>query len=316
MIMSKYRTRLPQLKDELFLTDGGLETTLIYHEGVTLNSFAAFELLNDDAGIAQLHKYFARYAELARTHGMSAVLESPTWRANPEWASKLGYDAISLADANRKAIGLLLEVRQRFESANTKIVISGNLGPRGDGYNPTSRMSVHEAKQYHLTQIETFAETDADMAAAFTMNYPEEAIGIASAAEACTMPIAISFTLETDGRLPSGDSLFDAIKRTDDATGGHPAYYMINCAHPSHFTHILESGDPTLKRIRGLRANASKRSHAELDASTDLDIGNPNELANDYRELRATLPLAVVGGCCGTDHRHVDAICAAMKSLH
>jgi homocysteine S-methyltransferase len=315
--MSKYRHKLPQLKDELFITDGGLETTLIFDEGVALNSFAAFDLLKDDAGIAQLQKYFGRYAELARSHGVSAVLESPTWRANPEWANKLGYDAISLADANRKAIGLLLEVRDRYESPTTKIVVSGNLGPRGDGYNPSHRMSVHEAKQYHLPQIETFAETDADMAAAFTMNYPEEAIGIASAAEACTMPIAISFTLETDGRLPSGDSLFDAIKRTDDATGGHPAYYMINCAHPTHFAHILESGDPTLKRIRGLRANASKRSHAELDSAPDLDPGNPRELANDYRDLRKVLPmLSVVGGCCGTNHQHVDAICAAMKSVH
>jgi homocysteine S-methyltransferase len=314
--MSKYRTRLPQLKDELFLTDGGLETTLIFHEGVALNSFAAFDLLKDDAGIAQLHKYFARYAELARAQDVSIVLESPTWRANPDWAAKLGYDAVSLADANRKAIGLLLEVRARYENAKTKIVVSGNLGPRGDGYTPSSRMSVHEAKHYHLTQIETFASTDADMAAAFTMNYPEEAIGIALAAEACTMPIAIAFTVETDGRLPSGDSLRDAIARTDDATGGHPAYYLINCAHPSHFAHILDSS-PTLKRIRGIRANASKRSHAELDESPDIDIGDPNELAHDYRLLRATLPhLSVVGGCCGTDHRHVDAICTAMKSMH
>jgi len=314
--MSKYRHRLPQLKSELFITDGGLETTLIFHEGIELTSFAAFDLLKDDAGIAQLDRYFARYAGLARDHGVGAVLESPTWRANLDWASKLGYDAISLADANRKAIGVLLEVRERFESPQTKIVISGNLGPRGDGYNPTHRMTVHEAKQYHLPQIETFAATDADMVAAFTMNYPEEAIGIASAAEACTMPIAISFTLETDGRLPSGDSLFEAINRTDDATGGHPAYYMINCAHPSHFAHILDSGNPAMKRIRGLRANASKRSHAELDASPDLDTGNPNELANDYRLLRTLLPLSVVGGCCGTDHQHVDAICVAMKRTH
>jgi len=314
--MSKYRHKLPQLKNELFITDGGLETTLIFHEGIALNSFAAFDLLKDDTGVAQLHKYFGRYAELARAHGVSAVLESPTWRANPDWADKLGYDAIGLADANRKAIGLLLEVRDRYESTDTKIVISGNLGPRGDGYNPTHRMTVHEAKHYHLAQLETFAATDADMAAAFTMNYPEEAIGIVSAAEACTMPIAISFTLETDGRLPSGDSLFDAINRTDDATGGYPAYYMINCAHPSHFAHILSGNNTAIKRIRGLRANASKRSHAELDASSDLDAGNPSELANDYRLLRQTLPLSVVGGCCGTDHQHVDAICAAMKSLH
>jgi homocysteine S-methyltransferase len=311
--MSKYRHRLPLLKGDLFLTDGGLETTLIFHEGVALSSFAAFELLNDEKGVAQLHKYFASYVDIAKTQSVGIVLESATWRANADWATKLGYDKVSLADANRRAIGLLLEVRAKYEDAGTKIVVSGNVGPRGDGYNPTHRMTIEEAKQYHLAQIQTFATTDADMIGAFTMNYPEEAMGIALAAKECAMPVAISFTLETDGRLPSGDTLLDAIRRTEEVSGNYPAYYLINCAHPIHFANVL-NGDPLLKRIRGLRANASKRSHAELDACADLDIGDPIELAQQYRSLRSSLPhLSVVGGCCGTDHRHVDAICKAMQ---
>jgi homocysteine S-methyltransferase len=311
--MSKYRHRLPLLKGDLFLTDGGLETTLIFHEGVTLNSFAAFELLNNEAGIAQLHKYFATYVDIARAQGVGIVLESATWRANADWATKLGYDSVTLADANRKAIGLLLEVRAKYEDAKTKIVVSGNIGPRGDGYNPTHRMTVQEAKQYHLAQIQTFASTDADMVGAFTMNYPEEAVGIALAAKECSMPVAISFTLETDGRLPSGDTLLDAIRRVDAVSDNYPAYYLINCAHPTHFAHVL--GDNAVsQRIRGLRANASRRSHAELDACSDLDIGDPMELARQYRSLKASLPqLSIVGGCCGTDHRHVDEICKAMQ---
>ncbi len=311
--MSKYRHRLPQLKDQLFMTDGGLETTLIFQDGVDLPSFAAFDLLKDNAGIKVLRRYFTRYAELARAHATGLVLESPTWRANPDWAAKLGYDAAALMDANRKAIGLLLEIRAAFESAQTKIVISGNLGPRGDGYTPDLRMSALDAADYHAPQIETFAQTDADMVAAFTMNYVEEAIGIAAAAKSSTMPVAISFTLEVDGRLPSGDTLEQAITRTDRESGGYPAYYMINCAHPTHFAHVLRDGDEWRTRIRGLRANASRRSHAELDQSTELDTGDPEELGGQYRALQTMLPrLSVVGGCCGTDHRHVDAMVRAM----
>ncbi|MGH8658396.1 MAG: homocysteine S-methyltransferase family protein [Gammaproteobacteria bacterium] len=310
--MAKYRNRLPQLSEALFITDGGLETTLIYHQGVELPYFAAFDLLKDDTGIETLRRYFVRYVEIARSHGLGIVLEAPTWRANPDWAVKLGYDAVTLADANRKSIGLLLEIRAAYETSRTRIVISGNLGPRGDGYRPDARMSVKAARNYHAPQINTFAQTDADMVAAFTLNYLEEAIGITQAAKDAAMPVAISFTLETDGRLPSGDTLAEAIQRTDGAVGGYPAYYMINCTHPTHFEQVLGDGGAWCARIRGLRANASKRSHAELDESPDLDVGNPLELGEEYRSLRALLPrLSLVGGCCGTDHRHLEAICAA-----
>ena len=313
--MSKYRNRLPQLKDQLFMTDGGLETALIYHDRIELPCFAAFDLLKDADGTAILERYFVRYAEMARERGIGLVLEAPTWRANTDWAAKLGYDAVTLADANRKAISLLLRVRAAYETPQTRIVISGNLGPRGDGYVPGALMTAAQAQAYHAPQIETFAQTDADMVAAFTMNYVEEAIGIVAAAKACGMPVAISFTLETDGRLPSGDSLRQAITRTDDASGTYPVYYMINCAHPSHFDTVLQDGGEWRHRIRGLRANASRRSHAELDESTDLDDGNPVELGLEYKALQAKLPrMTVVGGCCGTDHRHVDAICQALQS--
>ena len=309
--MSKYRHRLPQLRGELFLTDGGLETTLVFHEGLALPSFAAFDLLKDDTGIAVLRAYFDRYAAIARTQGAGLLLETPTWRANPDWAAKLGYDTMALADANRRAVGLLLEVRSAFGGG--QLVISGNLGPRGDGYQTGTRMSAAEAEAYHAPQIRVFAETDADMVAAFTMTYAEEAIGIVRAAGAAGMPVAIAFTTETDGRLPSGEALDQAITRTDDATGGAPAYYMINCAHPTHLVGALQRDGAWRERVRGLRANASRRSHAELDESPDLDAGDPDELARQYDELRAAFPkLTVAGGCCGTDHRHVEAIGRAL----
>ena len=313
--MSPYRQHLPQLADSLFITDGGLETTLIFHDGIDLPCFASFALLRDEEGTAMLERYFARYAELARRENVGLVLESPTWRANPDWAGKLGYAAASLADANRRAIALLARVRAAYETPATPIVISGNLGPRGDGYRADARMSQSEARAYHQPQIETFAATDADMVAAFTINYVDEAIGVIQAAQACAMPVAISFTLETDGRLPSGETLADAIARTDAATDHYAAYFMINCAHPSHFASMLADAGAWRERIRGVRANASKRSHAELDEADDLDDGDPDELGGSYRALRHLLPcMTVVGGCCGTDHRHVGQICHAMKA--
>jgi S-methylmethionine-dependent homocysteine/selenocysteine methylase len=310
--MSRYRKKLPQLSNRPFLTDGGLETTLVFHNQLELPCFAAFDLLREDAGVEILRRYFEPYIEETKRHGAGFILEAPTWRANPDWAAKLGYDEVGLADANRRSIGLLLEIRETHETPRMPLVISGNIGPRGDGYRVDDRMSVAEARDYHAAQVDTFARTDADMVAAFTMTYVEEAAGILLAARAAGMPAVISYTLETDGRLPSGDTLSEAIERADALTNGHAAYYMINCAHPRHFIDVLKDGGSWRQRIRGVRANASTRSHAELDESTDLDAGDPERLAEEYGRLRELLPmLNIFGGCCGTDHRHLAAIGAA-----
>jgi homocysteine S-methyltransferase len=308
---AKHRHRLPQMGGDLFLTDGGIETTLIFHDGLELPLFAAFHLLKDGAGRAALRRYYFPYAALARDEGLGFILESPTWRASPDWGEKLGYSGEALDRANREAIALMRDLRGGFERA-APVVISGCVGPRGDGYHPERAMDADEAEAYHARQIRTFAETDADMVTAITMTHTGEAIGVARAARAARMPVAISFTLETDGRLPTGEALGDAIQAVDEATGEAPAYYMINCAHPTHFTDMLADAGGWTRRIRGVRANASKRSHAELDEAPDLDDGDPAELAGEYAALRRLLPeLTVLGGCCGTDDRHVAAICRA-----
>jgi S-methylmethionine-dependent homocysteine/selenocysteine methylase len=313
--MSKYRANLSRALGRTLMTDGGMETTLIFNQGVILPGMAAFTLLRDEAGTNLLRRYYERYADLARTHGLGFVLESPTWRANHDWAEPLGYDERALADANRQGVGLMLEIRDRHEERGRPFLVSGNIGPRGDGYFPDSMMTAEQARAYHSAQLETFAGTDADLVSAFTLNYVDEAIGIVRAAREHDMPVVISFTVETDGRLPSGDTLADAIRRTDDATAGYAEYYMLNCAHPTHFASVLKQGGDWLGRLQGLRANASARSHAELDNSTELDPGNPEELGAAYRDLRDAMPrLRVVGGCCGTDHRHVDAICRHLKA--
>jgi homocysteine S-methyltransferase len=307
--MSIYRHALPQLSDRIFLTDGGIETTLIYHQGMELPHFAAFVLLDDDAGRAALRRYFEPYLRIARDAGLGIVLEAATWRASREWGDLLGYSPEALADVNHAAVALLAELRAEYATADSPVVLSGCIGPRGDGYQPESLMTARAAEDYHAEQIATFGTTDADLVTAITMTHTGEAIGIARAAEAHGLPSVISFTVETDGRLPSGETLREAIQTVDAETGHAPAYYMVNCAHPTHADKTLIDGAGWTARVRGLRANASTMSHAELDAAESLDIGDIDDLGARYAALREELPhLSVLGGCCGTDARHIDAI--------
>lgn len=311
---AKYREHLPQLNGQLFLTDGGLETTLVFHEGWDLPSFEAFVLLDSDRGRQALSSYLDRYVPMAIAAGAGFILESPTWRANPDWAEKLGYGREALARVNRDAIDFLIEIRARYETQTSPMVISGCIGPRGDGYDAGVAMSPEEAENYHAFQIGIFRDAGADLVSAFTMTNSNEALGVARAAKATGMPCVISFTLETDGRLPTGESLAQAIATVDAATDEGPAYYMINCAHPTHFDHVLAAGGAWVNRLRGIRANSSRCSHAELDNSPELDMGDPIELGGQYADLRRRFPqLNVLGGCCGTDHRHVERISLACQ---
>ena len=314
--MPSYRTSLPQLGGDFFLTDGGIETTLIFLDGQELPHFAAFHLFRTAEGEEVLRRYFRTYADLARQFGAGLVLETPTWRASADWGEKLGYSKAELAEVNRRSVRIVEEVRNEY-TGKAPLVISGCVGPRGDGYVPDTAMSPAQAESYHGEQIGVFAETAADLVTAITMNYTNEAIGIARAAKAAKVPVVISFTVETDGKLPTGQLLGDAIRQVDDATGHYPAYFMLNCAHPSHMVPGLSGDAPWMSRIRWLRANASRMSHAELNDAPELDPGNPVELGAEYAALRKSSlkSLNVMGGCCGTDHRHVGAIAAACGPL-
>lgn len=314
--MTRYRNALPQLAGALFLTDGGIETTLIFYDGLVLPDFAAFHLLKTPEGEAALRRYFRTYAELAKRFGTGLILESATWRASEDWGTRLGYTSEALADANRRAIQLLAGIRSEYETERTPVVISGCIGPRGDGYVPDRAMSTQEAEAYHRDQIETLAACGVDMVCAITMNYVDEAVGIARAARRADTPVAVSFTVETDGKLPTGQTLKAAIEQVDVATSRYPSYYMINCAHPTHFDKVLAEGEPWVNRIHGLRANASRMSHAELNEAPELDAGNAAELGRQYADLKRRLRhLNVMGGCCGTDHRHIEQIASACLPL-
>ena len=301
-------SRLPQL-ERVFLSDSGLETDLIYNHGVELPHFSSVALVGSADGRRLLREYYERHLAIARRAGTGFILESATWRASPDWGERLGLSPDTLAALNRDAMALIAGLRADWRDVPT--VLSGNVGPRGDGYVPDAAMTAGAAEDYHRWQTALLAAAGAEVLTAMTLNTVAEAIGFTRAAAATGLPAVISFTVETDGRLPSGDTLAAAIAAVDDATGGAPAYYMINCAHPEHFAGALD-GAAWTARVRGVRANASRASHAELDTMTELDAGDPEALAADYRALRARLPgLTVLGGCCGTDHRHVAAIAAA-----
>lgn len=298
---------LPQL-ESTYLSDGGLETDLIFNHGIDLPEFAAFPLAQSETGRTALRTYYEAYLDIARRDGVGIVLETPTWRANSHWASLLGYSTEGIAEANHQAVRFVRDLDMR----GVDVVVSGNVGPAGDGYVIAESMTTDQATAYHRPQITSLAAAGADMIGGLTLTYAEEAIGMVRSAADADIPIMIGFTVETDGNLPSGQPLAEAITQVDNATDSATSYYMVNCAHPSHFHHVLTQPGPW-ERLQGIRCNASELSHAELDEATELDRGDIEDLAAHYVQLHDVLPhLAVVGGCCGTDSEHIDAISTAL----
>lgn len=305
-------TGLPQLAGRTFISEAGIETDLLFNHGIDLPHFATFGLLDSPEHRETIRSYFQSVIDIARRDDSGVVIETPTWRANSDWGALLGYDTDALDRVNHDAVDLFVELRHA--NSDVTVVISGNIGPRGDGYTIADAMTVAQAAAYHHAQVRSFAKVGADLVSAFTLSYAEEATGIVLAAVRENIPVVISFTVETDGRLPSGQSLASAIEQVDAATDGAAAYFMVNCAHPTHFAHVLESPGPW-DRLRGLRANASTMSHAELDNATELDRGDEALLVDGYLTIAEQLPhLAVTGGCCGTDLAHLDRISAAFAA--
>jgi homocysteine S-methyltransferase len=309
-----YRHHLPQLDGGLFLSDAGLETDLIFNHGIDIPEFAAHTVLSDVHGRAALTLYMEGFLSLARDTGSGFVLDTQTWRAQPHFSKALSQSPAELRAANRQAVEFASELRDRFSANAQPIVVNGLVGPRGDAYAPDEDIAAEEAQRYHGEQLGWLAETDVDMVTALTFTQSNEAIGVVRAAESLGLPVVVSFTVETDGRLPTGQPLGDAISAVDEATGGVAAYFMVNCAHPDHFAQQLADGE-WARRIRGIRCNASRMSHAELDECDVLDDGDPTELADSYRRLKNSLPwLNVFGGCCGTDLRHVTEIARSLTT--
>ncbi|HET7690465.1 MAG TPA: homocysteine S-methyltransferase family protein [Nocardioidaceae bacterium] len=289
-----------------YVSDGGLETDLIFNHGVDLPEFASFPLVEDDSGRELLRAYYDGYAAVARKVGAGLTLESPTWRANLDWGAKVGYDTAALARANRAAIAFMAELRDSYADL-TDVRIIGSIGPRGDGYVAGEKADPDEAAEYHSLQTEVFAAAGADVVAAYTLTGAEEAIGVVRAARQAGLPVLVGFTVETDGRLPDGTTLRDAVAAVEAVAS--PDGFIVNCAHPTHIAPAFEADGDWLARIVQVNPNASTLTHAELDAAEELDAGDIDLLASSYDALRPQLPnLTVIGGCCGTDARHVGAL--------
>jgi len=292
------------------LTDGGIETVLLFHEGFDLPCFASFPLLEQERGRAALRRYFEPFLDTAQDLGVPFVLDTATWRANPDWAAQLGYDLDALADVNRDAVTFANELA----AGRPDVTINGSLGPRGDGYVVVDQMTAEQATEYHAWQIGVLRDAGVERITALTLSYAEEAIGVVQAAATLGVPVVAGFTVETDGRLPTGMTVADAIEQVDQATGGAAEFFMINCAHPTHIAAGLDDA-PALERVGGVRVNASALSHAELDEAEEIDEGDPETLAHDNAALRDKLPsIQLLGGCCGTDHRHVAQIITAWNN--
>jgi len=301
---------LPEL-----ITDGGIETHIIFNMGVELPHFSAFPLNDSATGRDLIRRYYRDYLPVARAAGRGFLFATDSWRASPDWADRIGYDRALLKQNNVTSVALCAELAEEFTAAGVESAIAAVLGPRRDAWQYDAGMTVAEAFDYHSSQVEAFAGTAATSLHAYTLHNAREGIGIARSAQQAGLPVVLSFTVETNGALPGGKPLEVAVAEVDEATGGYPAYYMINCAHPRHFVRELRSGAPWVRRIGGLRANASSKSHSELDASPDIDIGDIAGLADDHAELLPLLSnLRLIGGCCGTDHRHIAAICTRCLS--
>lgn len=310
--MANYRGCLPQLGNEIFACYTGMDTDLLFNRGIDLPGFASYPLLGSEEGRTILRKYYVQLLELSRAHGVGVILDSVTWVANRDRGAALGYSPEDLKQFNIDAIELIASVRD--EKGDLPTVLCGQVGPRGDGYAPTNRMTVEEAEDYHAEQIQVYAQTKADLVSAFTLCYAEEASGVVRAAARLDMPAAIAFTVETDGCLPTGMPLKEAVEQVDVASGGNAVYFLINCAHPDHFSHALNGG-PWMRRLRGVVANASRCSHTELDEAEELDAGDPDELGLLVGRLRRFYPhFNILGGCCGSDMRHMKRILEEAQS--
>lgn len=303
--------RIQKLKEtrRFFLSDGGLETFLIFDKGYDLPCFSAAVLLNTDQGRADLRAYYQRFIDIAKASGRGFILDAPTWRAGTAWAGPLGLTLKEVMETNLRAVSFVSVLQAEHESETCPILINGLVGPAGDAYAPDAEISRQEALLIHAPQIHALGKAGVDLISAMTLTHAGEAIGIVQAAKEIDVPVVIAFTLETDGHLPSGQPLGEAIAEVDVATNAGPLYYMINCAHPDHFREILDTNAAWTLRIGGIRSNASRQSHAELDEAEVLDDGDPVELGMLSAELVSRLPnIRVLGGCCGTDHRHVGCI--------
>jgi S-methylmethionine-dependent homocysteine/selenocysteine methylase len=301
----EYPPRKPGL---LYLTEGGVETEIMYKWGHKLPHFAMFTLLDKPEAMADMKSMFARALEVAATQKTGLVLSSLDYRASPDWAALLGISADGLRDVHFRTVAFMKEVAAPFVEKIPDLVFSGVIGPRGDAYGKGGGITEEEAEDYHTPQLKNLRDAGADMACALTFNNIPEAVGVARAAKAVGIPLGLYFTLNSKGTLGSGPTLKEAVESVEEITQGAPSYYGLNCSHPLEFMESLEDGD-WLKRVRSIRPNAVRMEKVALCKLGHLEDGDPEELGQQMGDIRQKFPqMDILGGCCGTDERHLGEI--------
>jgi len=309
------------LAERTFLTFPGCETYLLYIQGFPLRDFCAFEVVYDDRAWQRLEDELLRpVADAAAARGFGLLADSFVWRASADYVTRLG--APGVAAVNQRAIERVRAFITRWRAGSDAaracpVLVTGDIGPRGDGYAATGAVSIGAAYDYHAAQVDVLARAGVDVLVPLTMTSLPETLGILRAAEIAKLPVLVSPTIEPDGKLPDGTPLGEFVATVDDATHGYPLAFMVNCVHPSHLAPVLraaaERDEPWLTRFRGVRANASAKTHAELDASKALDRGDPAALGGGVADLQRAHGLTIVGGCCGTDAEHLACIASACR---
>ena len=306
----------PRLHRKFYLTEGGTETEILYKWGFELPEFAMFPLLDNPEADAVIRNIYRRYFDVAEARDTGLLILGHDYRASPDWGKKLGYSPDALAKMQRRTIRFLADMRAEYKGRVTDAYIAGCIGPRGDAYGTGGDITAAQAEDYHSVQLTTLKDTDADMAIAMTFNNIPEAVGVIRAATALAIPVGISLTLTTDSRLRSGPTLREAVETIDERTDGGAAWFGTNCAHPLEFEPALADDGPWTDRLRYIRPNAVKMEQVALCKLGHLEDGDPVELGQQMGEVARRFPLAdILGGCCGTDERHLDEIAKNVNTL-
>ncbi len=291
-----------------WLTEGGIETEIMYKWGHDMPHFAMFPLLERAAAAADIRGMYRRYLDVAARHGFAALIGGFDYRASPDWGALLGYSDEGLAEANLRSIDFLRGLAREYRDGLPDARIAGYVGPRGDAYSLNRTITEDEAAEYHAVQLATLKRAGVDLAWAVTFNNPAEARGVVRAAREIGVPLALSFSLTSSSRLASGQTLAEAVQSVDAASDGYPAFYALNCSHPLEFEPALTPG-AWQDRLRCIRPNAARIDKIALCKLGHLEEGDPHELGRQMADVARRFPqMDIWGGCCGTCESHLEEI--------
>jgi S-methylmethionine-dependent homocysteine/selenocysteine methylase len=296
----------------LVLTDGGIETRIVYESDVDLpEPLESAGLLEDPAGEEVLRDIYRSYLVAARERGLPVIIGTPTFRASPRYVAAAGRPAGDLVTLNRAAARMHAALIE--ETGHRQAFVAGVIGPAGDAYTPSEALDPDAGETYHRDQARALAEAGVDFLFAPTFPAVSEAIGVARAMASTGIPYAVSFVLAPTGHVLDGTPLADAVEAVDAAVDPRPMHFSLSCIHPTVAARALEAAGPDARaRVRECKANASRLPTSELVQLDHLEGDDPDPFASAMWELHERFGTNVLGGCCGTDDRHMRALAALM----